>query len=196
MKLFKSNTIKIMNTLFKNWWMVALKGLLLLLFGLFAITRPESAIMTLVTYAGIVSLIAGIFLILTALANTNKKGWGWTLAEGIFDIVFGGIILTYPFGSAIASAIIFSIFIGFWALLGGFSLIGNAFRIKKDKGSRWGIILLGGILTTILGWVIISNPLSNSIALTVLIGVFAMLFGVATIIFAFELKSMKQKLWN
>ncbi len=182
-----------MKVLFKNWWMVALKGLLLLLFGLFAVTKPGAAIMTLVTYTGIVSLITGVFLVIAGLSNSKRKGSGWTIAEGIFDVLFGIIVLTYPFGSSVAAATIFSIFLGFWALFGGFTLVGNALRYRKVKGSKWGLILLGGILTVICGWAIITNPFANMVALTVLIGVFAIIFGTATIVWAFELKSIKDK---
>ena len=181
-------------TLFKNWWMIALKGILLLIFGLYAVTKPGTAIIALVTYAGVVSLITGIFLMIAAFTNKDKKGWGWTLAEGIFDIVFGVIVLTYPFGGTVAAAAILSVFLGFWAFFGGFVLIGNAFRLRKIKESRWGPILLGGILTVILGWLIITNPLANSLALTVLIGIFTIIFGFETFVWAFELKSMKNKI--
>lgn len=183
-----------MMALFKNWWMVGLKGLLLVLFGLYAVTRPGEAIMALVTFAGLVSLLGGLLLIVAAFTNTDKKNWGWTLAEGIFDVVFGGIILTYPFGSAVAAATLFSVFLGFWALFGGFTLIGNAIRLRKTAGSRWGFILAVGILTLIVGWAIITNPLANTVALTVIIGIFAIVFGIGTIIWAFELKSRMQEI--
>lgn len=182
-----------MKALFKNWWLVALKGLLLLVLGIFAVTRPAAAIMTLVTYTGIVSLLVGAFLVIAGISNFKRKGSGWTIAEGVFDILFGVIVLTYPFTSSVAAATIFSIFLGFWALFGGFTLIGNAFRYRKVKGSKWGLILVGGILTVICGWVIIANPFANMVALTVLIGMFTIIFGISTIVWAFQLKSIKDK---
>ncbi len=183
-----------MKVLFKNWWMIAIKGLLLLLFGLYSVTKPGAAIMTLVTYSGIISLMSGVFLLIAGLTNSKRKGSGWTIAEGIFDILFGIIVLTYPFGSSMAAATIFSVFLGFWALFGGVTLIGNAFRYRKVKGSKWGLILLGGILTVISGWAIITNPFANMVALTVIIGIFAIIFGIVTIVWAFELKSIKGKI--
>ncbi|WP_196886771.1 HdeD family acid-resistance protein [Aureivirga sp. CE67] len=180
-----------MESFFKNWWMVTLRGLILILFGMFAVANPQEAVLVLVLYAGLVALTSGIFLIVMSLSNTRRKYWTWTLFISIVDILFGVMVLAYPYATTVATASLFTVFIGVWALFGAITLIWNAFRFRKESKFNWLIMFLGGVLTCFVAIVIITNPLKESLTITVLIGAFAIIFGFANMIWGLELKKMK-----
>ncbi len=180
-----------MEEFFKNWWMVTLRGFVLILFGMFAVVNPKEAVLVLVLYAGLVAITSGIFLIVMSLSNTKRKYWAWTLFISIVDILFGVTVLAYPYATTVATASIFTIFIGIWALFGGITLVWNAFQFRKDSKFNWLIMFLGGVITCFVALIIISSPVKESLTLTVLIGVFAIIFGFANMIWGLELKKMK-----
>ena len=181
-----------MSKIFFNWWMVVLRGVVLILFGIYAVANPQFAIFTMVYSIGVFSLAYGLFILVSYIFKKKRKNW--MLFLSIVDIIFGVIVVSYPISSTFATSTLFSVFLGFWAILGGVSLVGNAFIIKKRNGPRWGIILLGGILTLFVGLVIISDPIQEILAITIVIGVFAIIFGFTNIVWGLELKKVREHL--
>ncbi len=93
----------------KNWWLVLIKGIILVLLSFFVFRHPVSALIGLALYIGISLMVTGVLLIITSLSNRNREQWGWQLAEGIIDVLFALILLSNP----AVTASVFPFVVGF-----------------------------------------------------------------------------------
>jgi uncharacterized membrane protein HdeD (DUF308 family) len=88
-------------------------------------TRVETYLL-LVTMLGIYWLVWGILEIVSMFMD--HSAWGWKLFMGIVSIIAGGYILMYPIASALVLPKIFVLMLGIWGLMEGIILLIMAFR--------------------------------------------------------------------
>ena len=80
----------------RYWWMIALRGLLLLLFGLAAILWPGATLTVLVLWIGAGFLVNGAFVLGAAIVGRDVQGRGWLLLDGLLGIAVGILTFLYP----------------------------------------------------------------------------------------------------
>lgn len=171
----------------KNWWLVLLKGLLLIVLAIIVIGNPGDTLLAIALFIGIGFLFSGIAIIFVALLGKNDlENWSWKLAEGILDVLLGFILIANPE----ITAIVIPFLIGFWALCYGILLTAGAFSSKEFS---W-IKLLAGILIIILGNIIMFNPIVMGLTLAIWIGITLLIVGIANVVFSFDIKKLKQAL--
>ncbi len=174
--------------LFKNWWLLTLKGILAIVFGIFAVSMPGATLKTLMIYFGIVILIGGVVLIFGSLSHKkNNKKWQNWMFEGILDIVIGFVIIFFPK----FSLDIFIIILAIWAITVGFSQLFNAMNNKQGAKSKW-LMLLNALIVIIFAIVLFINPFEGAVAVTYLVGIFAIIFGIFITVFSIQLKGLKK----
>ncbi len=175
----------------KYWWLLLLTGLILVAVGIWVFTSPATAYLSLSFLFGASILSIGFFeTVFSISARKSLKGWGWTLASGILDIVIGTYLLIYP---AVTMAIL-PFVLGFWLLFRGFSAIGFSLEMKSYGDLNWGWFLLFAIGIIFFAFMILAVPafgVANIIAWTGLSFIFA---GVFRIIIAFRLKKWKSEM--
>ncbi|MBC9914770.1 HdeD family acid-resistance protein [Chitinophaga varians] len=173
----------------KYWWLYLLNGIIFIIAGFIVFSNPFSSYVLLSIFFSVTLFVTGIFEIIFATNNRRSMhGWGWSLASGIIDVVVGFILMLYP---AISMAVI-PIFLGFWFMFKGISLIVFAIALSTDKIPNWGWVLVGGILLIMIAIVILDNP---ALGVATILGVMAAAFwvtGVLSIIFAFRLRHVKK----
>ena len=61
--------------LFKNWWLLTIKGLIAILFGIILVSVPEESLKFMVRWFGIIVALGGVFLIIGAYTHRehNRK---------------------------------------------------------------------------------------------------------------------------
>lgn len=102
---------------------------------------------------------------LTDLTLQLKKNWGWFLTIGILLIILGLFALTYQFFATILS----TYFIGSLLLIAGITQSIHAFRTKGiGQTTLWAII---GALYIIAGISTFIQPITTSIAITLIIAI-------------------------
>src|SRR6202035_4117677 len=79
-----------------------------------------------------------------------------------------------------------------WAIVTGGLLTAVGFRLHIDHGGRW--MVLGGLLSLAYGVLLIIAPLIGAIVLTWWLGAYALVFGVALVVFSFKLRSRQHEL--
>ena len=167
----------------RNWWLVGLRGVAAVVFGLIALVMPGAAMLTLAWLFGAYLLVDGVFTIGSAVrAARAELRWAWLLAEGVVDIVMGLIALAFP-GAAVLGFVLVT---AAWALLSGGTEIAAAFRLKESHGRWW--LLLGGIASVAFGVLLILAPLMGAVVLTWWLGAYAVVFGVMLLVLAFRLR--------
>src|SRR5687768_10516185 len=72
----------------ENWWLIALRGVLGILFGIVALLFPIATILSLVLLFSAYMLVDGAISIVAAIrAGRRGERWGWLLANGILSLV-------------------------------------------------------------------------------------------------------------
>jgi len=174
-----------MNILKKNWWILALQGLFLIVLGLLAVFSPQFKLNSLVQFLGLVFLLFGALLSVWGWrALRSKKGNGILLFLGSSELALGILILIYPN----SATDIFAYIIGGWAVFMGLT---QFFVGRRNSGNRL-IFYLNGLISVIFGLLIIFNPFNSSNALTYLVGFYSLLLGVFIIYYSFKFRSYKR----
>ncbi|SDN91323.1 Uncharacterized membrane protein HdeD, DUF308 family [Methylobacterium phyllostachyos] len=168
----------------RNWWLVALRGVIAILFGVIAFVAPQAFVLSLVLFFAAYTLTDGIFAILGAIrAAQHHERWGFLLLEGIVDIVVAVAAVLVP-GAAVWA---FVLLLAAWALVTGGLMIAAAFRLHLHYGRWW--LILGGVVSILFGIALIINPGVSALVLTWWIGGYSLAFGVLLLILAFQLRS-------
>ena len=166
----------------KNWWSVLIKGLILIILAFVVFSNPGVTIIGISLFLGLGLLLTGIVISIMALAGKKEMdNWGWKLAEGLLDILFGFILIANPE----ITAVIIPFLIGFWAIFYGVLLTVGAFSTAKFS---WAL-LIGGILIILFGNIILFNPIIFGITISVWIGITLLVTGIANVVLAFDIKS-------
>ena len=170
----------------RNWWALAVRGLIAGLFGLFALVRPTTSFIVIVALFGAWWLADGVLAIVAAvLAARRRERWWPLIAEGIVGIALGAALYLVP-GITVRTLLLF---VGAWAILTGAFRLVAAIRLRSIIDGEW---LLGatGLLSIMFGLLVIVSPTTGAIALTVAAGVFALLYGILMIVLAARLLSL------
>lgn len=176
-----------MKELSKYWWLILVKGIILILLAIYVFSYPAGALLGLALYIGISLLLTGFLLIVTSISNRKVDDqWGWRLAEGIIDVFFAFILLSSP----ALTATTFPFVVGFWMIFYGIMLFSRSFEIKKMGDDSWWMSLIGGILVVIFGYFIMSNILIGEMAITYWIGFGFMLVGLINVFASFKIKKL------
>jgi uncharacterized membrane protein HdeD (DUF308 family) len=173
----------------KNWWWFIVKGLLLIIAGVAIFTRPLEGYVGLSVLFSIVILGAGIAQIFFASANSDVlKGWGWTLASGLLDVVIGIYLLAFP----VITMTTLPLILGFWLIFRSAYLIGASFDLKSMGVADWGWLLFGGIVSTVLGFFVLYYPGAGAISIIFVSGSAFVVAGIFNLYLAVKLKAMKK----
>jgi uncharacterized membrane protein HdeD (DUF308 family) len=112
-----------------HWVWTIVQGVISVLAGIIALIWPGMTALVMLFVVGFWAILLGIGEIAAAFAS-RKSGatdWGWTLAAGILNIIFGIVLLIWPAGGILALIWL----VGIFALAGGIALIVLAFRVRS-----------------------------------------------------------------
>jgi uncharacterized membrane protein HdeD (DUF308 family) len=170
----------------RNWWVLALRGLAAILFGILAFAWPGITLFVLIIFFGAYMLVDGIFAIVAAVRAAGEEArWGLMLLEGILGVVVGLVAFFWPGLTALALLYL----IAAWAIVTGIMEIVEAIRLRQEIVGEWALIL-GGALSVLFGVLLVVIPArAGLLSLTWLIGVYAVAFGVLQVILAFRVRN-------
>ena len=170
----------------RNWWAIAIRGLLGIVFGLIAFFMPGVTMLSLVIVFSAYALADGVFAIIAGVrAASAHQRWGLLILEGIVDIAAAAVAFLWPG----ITVVVFVLLIAIWALVSGGLMLGAAFRLGVDHGRWW--LALGGIVSIIYGALLVVAPLLGALVLTWWLGAYAVVFGVSLLVLAFKLRARR-----
>jgi uncharacterized membrane protein HdeD (DUF308 family) len=108
--------------------------------------------------------------------------WGWLLALGIALIVLGTAGLAFSVVLTIASVIAF----GAMALFAGFLQLWHGLSTGATGWSGRGMHLLVGAAYVLFGGLLLWNPVSGSVGLTLMLAAFLLAIGVSRLFYAWR----------
>jgi len=175
----------IMEKMASHWWVLLIRGIAALIFGLMTIAWPGVSLAILIVFFGAYSLVDGIFATGAAFSKSGGVRWGFLL-EGIVGILIGLITFFLPG----MTAVMLLVMIAVWAILTGILEIVAGFSLKQSIANEW-LLVLGGILSIIFGGFLLMRPFAGAVAVALIIGVYAVVFGAVLVGLAFELKGLQ-----
>ncbi len=174
------------DTLSRNWWVVLLRGLAGIFFGLATFLAPGISLAALVILYGAYAFADGILAIITAARRRGADRWWLLLLEGVVGIGAGVITFLWPGITALALVYL----IAAWALVTGALEIAAAIRLRKVISGEW-LLALTGVVSIILGMMLVAFPGAGAIALVIWIGAYAFVFGALLTGLSFRLRSLR-----
>jgi uncharacterized membrane protein HdeD (DUF308 family) len=169
-----------------NWWAVALRGVAAVLLGLVALWMPVAAMLTLAYFFAAYLLADGVFALVSAVrAVRHHARWGLLVAEGILNLVMGLVAAAVPAAAVVAFVLITAA----WAILTGGLMLAAAFNLHVTHGRWW--LALGGLVSMIWGVMLLIAPLIGALVLTWWLAAYAIVFGVAMLMLAFQLRGQR-----
>jgi uncharacterized membrane protein HdeD (DUF308 family) len=171
----------------RYWWLFLLTGLILIAVGIWILSSPVQAYVSLsMLFAASILVIGIIEAIFAITARKSLDGWGWTLASGLLDIVIGAYLLSYP----LLTITVLPIILGFWLLFRGISAIGFAFDMKSYRAANWGWLLALGILIIIFGLMVLAVPAFGVLNIILWTSLSFITAGFFRVVLAFRLKKL------
>lgn len=178
------------------WWMILLRGVLAILFGVLTVLFPDPALVVLALLFAVYSLLDGVTTIAHAVRMRGRSPrWGWLLAQGILSVLAGIVAALFPVLVGVFGALILIYLIAFWSVFTGIAGF-RAAHAMTDGGRRsWAYVtsalsVLFGIALAVIATV---NPGGAVSALILVIGVYAIVAGVLLIALAISARATAKK---
>ena len=170
----------------RNWWLIALRGLVAVIFGLLAFFWPGITLLTLVFLFGWFALVNGILSLFVAAKARKKSRIASLILGGLLSILAGLLTFFMPGITALGLLIL----IAAWAIVNGVMEIVAAIKLRKVITNEW-LLILAGIASVVFGVLLFLQPAAGALVLVWWIGSFALVFGILLLILAFKMRNLK-----
>jgi uncharacterized membrane protein HdeD (DUF308 family) len=171
------------HALAKNWWLLLLRGIAAIIFGLLAFAWPGLTLLTLILFYGAFALVDGVLAIIAAITSGAPAPRWWLAIVGLLGIAAG--LLTFLMPGLTALVLLF--FIAGWAIATGVFQIIGAIKLRKEIDNEW-LLILGGIISVLFGVSMMLAPGAGALALVWVIGAYSIVMGVLFVALAFRLR--------
>lgn len=168
----------------RNWWTLALRGLVAVIFGILAFAWPGMTLLTLVFLFGAYALVDGILALINAFrAPRGYPRFGGLIFHGLISIAAGVLAFVWPGITALGLLFL----IAAWAIVTGIMEVVAAIELRKVITHEW-LMILSGIVSVLFGVAILLRPAAGALALVWWIGSFAIIFGILLMALSFRVR--------
>ncbi len=155
------------------WWVLAIAGVVSILFGLAALFWPHITLAVLIVLFGVFALINGLAEIFAMLKAIGEHRTWWThLLLGLLSIAAGLVVFAYPGMTVVVLVYV----IGFWAVAIGIMEIIAALTTGEF------LLVIAGVISILFGLLLMANPGIGALAYVMVIGLFALVRGILLLI--------------
>ena len=171
------------------WWVLLLRGVAAIIFGLAAFAWPGLTLAFLVLIFGAYVFVDGVFLLIAVVGGWQETQARWLLLlEGLLGVGVGILTLHAP----AITAIVLLFYIAVWSLATGVIEIVQALRLREHIDNEiW--LMLGGVASILFAVLLMWSPASGAIALLWVIASYAIIFGVFLVILAFKMRGLRER---
>lgn len=168
-----------------GWWLLILRGICAVLFGILAFIWPGITLASLVLLFGAYALANGVLAIAMAFkAPKAGPGKGSTVILGLLSIGAAVITIFYPGITTLSLVFI----IAAWAMVTGAFEVAAGIALRKLMSGSW-VLVISGVLSVIFGVLLVAMPAAGALSLVWLIGAYALVFGVLLLASAIRFKN-------
>jgi uncharacterized membrane protein HdeD (DUF308 family) len=170
------------------WWVLLLRGVVLILLGGYAALAPGMTIAALTQVLGIFAIIDGVLAIIAGILGLVESR-GWTLLRGVLALLIGAFVFSHPLLVGVLAVTTIVLIIAIQAIAVGVLEIVVAIRDRQTlQGEGW--LILSGVLSVVFGLLLCGVPLASGLALVRVVGFFAVAFGIALCVLAFRVRNL------
>jgi uncharacterized membrane protein HdeD (DUF308 family) len=168
----------------KEWWLLAVLGVVSLVCGVLAIVYPDVTLLAVGIIFGFYLLMAGVFELVEAVVG-DPASRALSAIVGIVALLAGLICLRRPGDSLLALVVV----LGAYLIVTGVARLVRAFASVEYRG----LSLLGAVVDLVLGILILSWPDESLVTLAVFFGISLIFRGVLALIAAFQLRKVHEE---
>lgn len=169
-----------------HWWVILVRGIIGVLFGLLAFASPGATLLALVFVWGAYAVVDGAFaLYLMVLASRQGRRWWPYVLEGIAGIGAGILAFVWPGITALTLLLL----IAAWAIVTGVMEVVAAIDLRKQVQHEW-LLGLSGVLSIAFGVLVAVQPDAGALAVVWMIATYALLYGITLIALAFRVHGL------
>ena len=171
------------HALAKNWWLLLLRGIAAIVFGLLAFAWPGLTLLTLILFYGAFALIDGVLAIIAAITGGSAAPRWWLAIVGLLGLAAGLLTFLMPG----LTAVVLLLFIAGWAIATGVFQIIGAIKLRKEIDNEW-LLILCGVISVLFGVCMMLAPGAGALALVWVIGAYSVVIGALFVALAFRLR--------
>ena len=180
---------EVLRSLADNWWLLLLRGIAAIAFGVLTFLWPGLTLVTLTLLWGAYALVDGVIAIWAAFnASGGDAGPRWWLGLSGVAGILAGVVTFYYTGT---TTLVLLMFIAVWAIVIGVLQIWGAIALRKVLQQEW-LLILDGVLSIAFGVVLLAQPGTGALALVWTIAWYAIFFGCLYVALAFKLKQYRR----
>jgi uncharacterized membrane protein HdeD (DUF308 family) len=173
------------------WPLMALRGVLAILFGIAALVWPGITVLALALLFAAWALMDGVFLLINAFrqgrAHANWRDWVPSLLAGLLGIAAAVVTVLWPGITILVLTILAAV------LLIALGVAEIVFAVRLRKLIRGEVFLaLAGLAGVIAGILILIWPVSGALVLTIMLGAYALVSGILLLVVAWRLRRLAQ----
>ena len=173
------------SALHRSWWLLLLRGIAAVAFGVLTFVWPQISLLTLIMVYGIYALVDGVLALIAAIRGGGFAPRWWLALGGVVSILAAGVAFAWPG----LTALVLVYLIGFWSILRGVLEIVGAIRLRNEIANEW-TLGVAGALSVIFGLILVFMPGAGALGLLWLIAAWAVLFGLLLIWVAFKVRKL------
>jgi uncharacterized membrane protein HdeD (DUF308 family) len=171
------------HALARNWWLILLRGICAVIFGVLTFAWPGVTLAVLVLFYGAFAFADGVLALVAAVMGGQPAPRWWLAIVGVLGLAAGIVTLVVPG----ITALVLLYCIAFWAIAIGVMQIVGAIRLRKEIDNEW-MLIASGIISVLFGLILIVSPGAGALGVLFVIGVYAVIHGIMLITLAFRLR--------
>jgi len=178
------------------WWMILLRGLFAILFGILAIVFPDATLVALAILFAVYAILDGVTSIAHGIRMRSRSPrWGWLIAQGVLSVLAGLIAAFFPVLTGLFGALIVVYLIAFWAVFTGIAGFRAAHAMTDGGRKTWAYVAatLSVLFGIALAVIATASPAGAVSALVLVIGVYAIIAGVLLVAFAISARATARR---
>lgn len=173
----------LLHLLGKNWWVLLLRGLCGIAFGLLAFAWPRITLVSLILLYGAFVGAEGFLEIIAAIRGGTVASRWWLAFAGVIALAACAVTFLAPG----ITALVLLYIIAAWAVAHGIFEVIGAIQLRKLIDNEW-LLILSGLLSVAFGLCIFLWPGAGAISLIWLIGAYAIAAGILCVGLSFRLR--------
>jgi len=177
---------KARDKLLSNWWVMVIRGSLLILAGIFTIALPGRTLVSVIWFLGLYWFVDGVIGLIEGIRGEGGKKRGWAIISALIGMLAGLLVIANPLIAGVVSSTLLAYLIGITVLFRGLTLM---FTGRNDQWTWKG--LLAGIVYVLFGIVVIARPLVAVVVLMWILAILALIAGVASIWLGFRMRALR-----
>jgi uncharacterized membrane protein HdeD (DUF308 family) len=167
------------DSLVRNWWMIAIRGFLAIAFGVTIQVWPDVTLSTIVAIFGIYAIADGAWAIATGVHASQRIIDTWPIwLEGVVSVALGVLALVHPFFSR---EILWEL--AAWGVVTGALEMIMALSVPRTRPAHI-LLFTGAVSSNFLAILLVILPYTGGTTATHILTAYAEVFGIVLVLAA------------